>query len=82
MSRSKIKPSPMPKELKDKLLQIAVSTDLVASYKIDSWRMNAIVAARWLIRAAVELESQPAAFEKIVDSVKKLAQIANDGGGS
>lgn len=70
----------MPVELKDQLLQIALSTDCVAIHDIDPWRESAICAARWLIRTAAVAKSMPQVYPTSFKSIMQLCERLNDKG--
>jgi hypothetical protein len=73
------KKSPPNEELREKLLKIAIETDVVAHHiYLDNWRLSAVIAARWLLRAAAEAPKMPKEFQQTIIVVKKLSGIMND----
>jgi hypothetical protein len=72
--------STVPKELRDALLKIAVETDVISEHRgVDSWRVSAVTAARWLLRAAALAPDIPRHMQQAVRSVADLARRMNAG---
>lgn len=68
----------VPKELRDALLRIAVDTDVISEHRgVDSWRVSAVTAARWLLRAAALAPDLPRHMQQAVRSVADLARRMN-----
>jgi len=68
----------VPKELKDALLKLAVGTDVVSEHRgVDPWRVSAVTAARWLLRAAALAPDVPRHMQQAVRSVADLARRMN-----
>lgn len=68
----------MPKELREALLKLAVDTDVVSEHRgIDPWRVSAVTAARWLLRAAALAPDLPRHMQQAVRSVADLARRMN-----
>lgn len=65
----------MPKELRDALLRIALETDVIAEYRgIESWRLAAVSAARWLLRVAATSDDMPKSFHSLLRNIATLAK--------
>jgi hypothetical protein len=68
----------VPKELRDALLKIAVETDVISEHRgVDSWRVSAVTAARWLLRAAALAPDIPRHMQQAIRSVADLARRMN-----
>jgi hypothetical protein len=64
----------MPTALREKLLQIALETDIIAEYRgVESWRIAAVSGARWLLRCAAESDDMP---RMMTASLRKIASLA------
>jgi len=64
----------IPVELREKLLEIALQTDVVAEHRgIETWRVAAVSAARWLIRVAAESEDIPRGLQATLRQVAAAA---------
>lgn len=65
-------------KLKAKLLEIALSTDCCGEYNLKGWRLNAVCAARWLLRAAA-MENPKASYTvKVFSELARAAELLND----
>ncbi len=65
----------VPMELRHELLRIALETDIIAEYRgIDSWRVAAVSAARWLIRCSAECEDMPRTMYSTIRQIATLAR--------
>jgi len=70
--------TPVPKELREALLKLAVGTDVVSEHRgVDGWRVAAVTAARWLLRAAALAPDAPKHMQQAVRSVADLARRMN-----
>ena len=65
-------------ELKKRLLEIALSTDCVGEYNLKGWRLNAVCAARWLLRAAALGNPRHRFTAQVFSEVARAAEIMND----
>jgi hypothetical protein len=71
--------TPVPKELREALLKLAVGTDVVSEHRgIDPWRVSAVTAARWLLRAAALAPDLPRHMQQAIRSVADLARRMNE----
>lgn len=69
---------PVPKELREALLKLAVGTDVISEHRgVDGWRVSAVTAARWLLRLAALSPDIPQSFQRTVRSVADLARRMN-----
>jgi len=65
----------IPQALRDALLKIALETDVVAEYRgIESWRLAAVSAARWLLRVAATSDEMPKSFHSMLRNIAQLAR--------
>lgn len=70
--------SPTPKELREALLKLAVGTDVISEHRgVESWRVSAVTAARWLLRVAALAPDLPLQMQRTVRSVADLARRMN-----
>lgn len=68
----------MSKELREALLKLAVGTDVVSEHRgLDPWRVSAVTAARWLLRAAALAPDMPRHMQQAIRSVTDLARRMN-----
>jgi hypothetical protein len=68
----------VPKELREALLKLAVGTDVVSEHRgVDPWRVSAVTAARWLLRAAAVAPDVPRHMQQAIRSVADLARRMN-----
>jgi hypothetical protein len=67
----------IPDKLQKELLRIAISTDIVSEFDIDSWRVSAVTAARWLLRVAAVSEQMPESLQREVRQIKEIAKKMN-----
>lgn len=75
--------TPVPKGLREALLKLAVDTDVVSEHRgVDPWRVAAVTAARWLLRAAAIAPDMPRHLQQAVRSVADLARRVNAQKGS
>ena len=65
----------IPASLREKLLKIALDTDVVAEYRgVESWRIAAVSGARWMIRCAAECDDMPRMMCSALRQVAALAR--------
>jgi hypothetical protein len=65
----------VPSALRDKLLQLALDTDVVAEYRgVESWRVAAVSGARWLLRCAAECDDMPRMMHSALRQIAALAR--------
>lgn len=70
--------TPVPAELREALLKLAVGTDVISEHKgVDNWRVSAVTAARWLLRAAALAPDLPQQMQRTIRSVADLARRMN-----
>lgn len=69
---------PMPKELREALLRLAVGTDVISEHRgVESWRVAAVTAARWLLRVAALSPDMPQQMQRTVRSIADLSRRMN-----
>jgi len=65
----------IPQALREALLKISLDTDVVAEYRgIESWRLAAVSAARWLLRTAATSEDMPKQLHSVLRNVAQVAK--------
>lgn len=64
--------------LKNKLLEIALSTDCCGEYNLQGWRLEAVCAARWLLRAAAIGEPSQKYTTQVFKELAKAVEHLND----
>lgn len=69
----------IPKELRERLLDISLQTDIIAEHRgIDSWRVSAVSAARWLLRTAAESDDIPRGMKATLRQIAGIAAKMSD----
>ncbi len=66
------------KELQEELLRLAVGTDVISEHRgVETWRVAAVTAARWLLRVAALAPDMPLYMQRTVRSIADLARRMN-----
>jgi len=62
-------------ELRNELINLSLATDIVAAHRLSGWRLQAVCAARWLLRAAAVHEEPPRLVRQSMTEFAKLCDM-------
>lgn len=70
----------VPEELREELLRVALATDVAARWRLAPWRVAAVCAARWLLRAAAlaDRPPAPAAWRALADVLDRTKAVPDE----
>lgn len=60
-------------DLRRELLRLALETDVAGEYNLHGWRLDAVCAARWLLRAAAVAPTIPSTLRPLLKSIRDAA---------
>lgn len=60
--------------LRRELLRLALETDVAGEYQLRGWRLDAVCAARWLLRAAAVAPAIPPGMRPLLRSIRDAAE--------
>lgn len=60
-------------DLRRELLRLALETDVAGEHNLRGWRLDAVCAARWLLRAAAVAPTIPPEVRPLIRSIRDVA---------
>lgn len=72
--------SDMGDDLKQELLRLALETDVAGEHHLRGWRLDAVCAARWLLRAAALAPAIPPGMRPLLRSIRDAADRLSGAG--